>query len=577
MAVYSIVSRTGPGVSSSLAASSTATISLFPSPTSTGVPNCYDRSPFDGTVNGGYLILCDTDLPGYDLAPYDGSDIADCIAACSSYVPTGAGQCVAVEFDTQATYNACKLKSNIGVINRGDNQYAQAAILVNEPYAPTIQFVDQNNPASSTGMSLSTAAMSSMAGSSNLQSSIVQVQSSSVQAGVTSISPAISLTPSILSTPPILPSSSSSSIGIVSSSALQPSTSPLITSSSTSIPVSSTVASSSTSSVTGCLPQPTTTLCPAFSGATVNQGGFCYNIACSATLQGNILTGNSTIAASLSNCHGFCNLLNLALPFACIGVNFLDNFQLGQDNCFLLSSITGLVYTPGTDSGALIYAGYTAHSISGLPTSSSSSSSIASSTPASSSSSAVSSSVSKSSSVISSSSTPSSSSVSSSASSAITSSSSSLAVSRTSSSSSSSSTYVAPTCAASYAPGPTMGSLCTNPSYSGQGLSYDSYGNTENYEVECGTVFTGTALAPVVAFDLPDCIKACQYDNIYTAASCKAVIFNNTAGASPPINNCFPFASLNGLTRGSTVFDGARLLYSGYPCIIDYNTGYTFS
>ena len=577
MAVYSIVSRIGPGVSSALTASSTATISLFPSPTSTGVPNCYDRSPFDGTVNGGYLILCDTELPGYDLAPYDGSDIADCISACSSYVPTGAGQCVAVEYDTQATYNACKLKSNIGVINRGDNQYAQAAILVNEPYAPTILFVDQNNPASSTGMSLSTAAMSSMAGSSNLQSSIVQVQSSSVQAGVTSSSPAISLTPSILSTPPILPSSSSSSIGIVSSSALQPLTSPLITSSSTSIPVPSTIASSSTSSVTGCLPQPTTTLCPAFSGATVNQGGFCYNIACSATLQGNILTGNSTIAASLSNCHGFCNLLNLALPFACIGVNFLDNFQLGQDNCFLLSSITGLVYTPGTDSGALVYAGYTAHSISGLPTSSSSSSSIASSTPASSSSSAVSSSVSKSSSVISSSSTPSSSSVSSSASSAITSSSSSLAVSRTSSSSSSSSTYVAPTCAASYAPGPTMGSLCTNPSYSGQGLSYDSYGNTENYEVECGTVFTGTALAPVVAFDLPDCIKACQYDNIYTAASCKAVIFNNTAGASPPINNCFPFASLNGLTRGSTVFDGARLLYSGYPCIIDYNTGYTFS
>ena len=578
MAVYSIVSRSGLGISSSLGASSTATISLFPSPTSTGVPNCYDRSPFDGTVNGGYLILCDTDLPGYDLAPYDGSDIADCISACSSYVPTGAGQCVAVEFDTQATYNACKLKSNISIINRGDNQFAQAAILVNEPYAPTIQFVDQNNPASSTGMSLSTAAMSSMAGSSNLQSSIVQVQSSSIQVGVTSSSPVISSTPPILSTPSILPSSSSSSNVIVSSSALQPSASPLITSSSTSTPVSSTVASSSsTSSVTGCLPQPTTTLCPAFSGETVNQGGFCYNIACSATLQGNILTGNSTIAASLSNCHGFCNLLNLALPFACIGVNFLDNFQLGQDNCFLLSSITGLVYTPGTDSGALIYAGYTAHSISGLPTSSSSSSSIASSTAASSSSSAVSSSVTKSSSVISSSPIPSSSSASSSASLVITSSSSSLAVSRTSSSSSSSSTYVAPTCAASYAPGPTMGSLCTNPSYSGQGLSYDSYGNTENYEVECGTVFTGTALAPVVAFDLPDCIKACQYDNIYTAASCKAVIFNNTAAASPPINNCFPFASLNGLTRGSTVFDGARLLYSGYPCIIDYNTGYTFS
>lgn len=114
-----------------------------------------------------------------------------------------------------------------------------------------------------------------------------------------------------------------------------------------------------------------------------------------------------------------------------------------------------------------------------------------------------------------------------------------------------------------------MGSLCTNPSYDHQAASYDSYGTTENYEIECGTVFTGTSLAASVAFDLPDCIKACQYDNQYIAASCKAVMFNNTVAARPPINNCFPFASITGLTRGNTVFDGARLLYAGYPCIAD--------
>jgi hypothetical protein len=574
MAVYSVVSRTGSGVSSSssaaVAISSTATISLYPSPTSTGIPNCYDRSPFDGTVNGGYLILCDTDLPGYNLGPFDGSDIADCIQACSSYVPSGAGQCVAVEFDVQADYNACMLKSNIGVINRGDNQFAQAAILVNEPYSPTIQFVDQTNPMSSSATPSGLVASSSIAPSSN-------VQSSSIQVGAVSSSLAAS------SSPPVLPSSSPSSSLGASSSAIQPSSSQSITSSSsTSIIGSSTVSSSSTSSATGCMAQSTSALCPGLIGKFVNQGGSCYDIECSAALTGNVMISNSTTAVSLSACNGFCNLYNLALPFGCVGVNYIEVFTPGQPNCLLLSSITQLVYTPGTDSGSLIYAGYIARAISRGPTPSSSSSSIASSTSASSTaiySSSSSSSTVRSSSVISSSSSSSSSAVSSSSViiTSSSSSSSSLAVSRTSSSSSSSSTYLAPSCAASYAPGPTMGSLCSNPNYSGQGLSYSSYGTTENYEVECGTVFTGTALAPVVAFDLPDCIKACQYDNIYTAASCKAVIFNNTAAASPPINNCFPFASLNGLTRGSTVFDGARLLYSGYPCIIDYNTGYTFS
>ena len=114
-----------------------------------------------------------------------------------------------------------------------------------------------------------------------------------------------------------------------------------------------------------------------------------------------------------------------------------------------------------------------------------------------------------------------------------------------------------------------MGSICTTPNYNGQGLSYSSYGTTENYEIECSTVFTGATLEPQVAFDLPDCIRACQYDNIYNAASCVAVIFNETVQAQPPINNCFPFSAVAGLTRGSTVFNGARLLYRGYPCIVD--------
>src|SRR5579871_6239031 len=91
-------SRTS-SISTSMSYSITATPSY---PTSTGTPNCLDRSPFTGTINAGYLILCDTALPGYDLAQVNGADLADCIAACNSYVPSPFSQqklCVAVEYD----------------------------------------------------------------------------------------------------------------------------------------------------------------------------------------------------------------------------------------------------------------------------------------------------------------------------------------------------------------------------------------------------------------------------------------------------------------------------------------------
>jgi hypothetical protein len=88
-----------PSTSASTTSSITATTSY---PTSTGTPNCLDRSPFTGTVNGGYLILCDTALPGYDLTQAIGGSLADCIAACNSYIASSSPQrqpCVAVEYD----------------------------------------------------------------------------------------------------------------------------------------------------------------------------------------------------------------------------------------------------------------------------------------------------------------------------------------------------------------------------------------------------------------------------------------------------------------------------------------------
>ena len=102
MQVYTIVNRGGgqTSVSSSSNPPTTTMPALFPSPTSTGIPNCFDRSPFDGTVNSGYLILCNTDLSGYDLASVAGNSVSDCINACNSYPPQQSpGQCVAVEYD----------------------------------------------------------------------------------------------------------------------------------------------------------------------------------------------------------------------------------------------------------------------------------------------------------------------------------------------------------------------------------------------------------------------------------------------------------------------------------------------
>ena len=71
----------------------------YPAPTTTGTPNCFDRSPFDGTVNDDFLLLCDTGLPGYELDAVPASDIAECIDACRAYVQTSEVTCVAVEFD----------------------------------------------------------------------------------------------------------------------------------------------------------------------------------------------------------------------------------------------------------------------------------------------------------------------------------------------------------------------------------------------------------------------------------------------------------------------------------------------
>ncbi len=97
-AVASSMANSVPPQSSSVPSPSTSGTD-YPAPTTTGTPNCFDRSPFDGTVNDGYLLLCDTSLPGYELDAVPASDIAECIDTCKAYVQTSEVTCVAVEFD----------------------------------------------------------------------------------------------------------------------------------------------------------------------------------------------------------------------------------------------------------------------------------------------------------------------------------------------------------------------------------------------------------------------------------------------------------------------------------------------
>ena len=110
MSVYVIVLRNPARSStSSVTTATTAGPSGTGYPTTTGEPNCFDASSFDGSVNDNYLILCDTDLPGFDLDAVAAQDLAECIDMCRSTPPGGMGErCVAVEYDLVSAFMAPK-------------------------------------------------------------------------------------------------------------------------------------------------------------------------------------------------------------------------------------------------------------------------------------------------------------------------------------------------------------------------------------------------------------------------------------------------------------------------------------
>ncbi|KIW69441.1 hypothetical protein PV04_05318 [Phialophora macrospora] len=523
--------------SSSEAPSTSESGTAYPAPTTTGTPNCFDRSPFDGSVNDNYLILCDTDLPGYDLDVVPASDIAECIDACRSYVPTSQGQCVAVEFDILESGNSCHLKYGIASVNRGANSFSQAAIVVNEPYAPEIVFSgteSSSTPSSSTAESSATIGppppVSTMSTTPSMTTppsspSTQQNTPSSGSGGVQSSQPAMSST--TVGSPSSGGQQQSSTTSTSGSSAISSRTPTPSTVTATSS--RTTAGLSSTTTARLCAATPTTTnLCPTYNhqGLNVNSDGYCYEVECATALQGTILAGNSSTETSLKNCIGLCTNYNVALPFGCVGVSYLGSSSGLESNCILMSAITGTVANANVQSGRLIYAGYPAINDPVYPLPSSTTDQIAAT------------------STISPSGVPASSGT---------------------TSATVTTSYVPTTCPAA----PTDAStIC--PGNSPVCYQYDYLGNSANYELECSTQFTGSTSQPLLTFDLNDCINQCQYANVLRANSCLGVTFVVNPVGQGSTNNCYPFSSITCGTRGNATFNSARLLYAGYPRITDY-------
>jgi hypothetical protein len=99
-----------------------------------------------------------------------------------------------------------------------------------------------------------------------------------------------------------------------------------------------------------------------------------------------------------------------------------------------------------------------------------------------------------------------------------------------------------------------------------------------SYEIECATSFTGTQLPPGLNINLRDCISYCDYANRLAAMAatppCMGVTFVDINSGQGGSNNCFRYSTLQCATRGNATFMSARLLWSGYPNMTDYNSGF---
>ncbi|KIW28400.1 uncharacterized protein PV07_08067 [Cladophialophora immunda] len=605
-----ITSSSSAPESSSGPVTSSTTLSAYPAPTTTGTPNCFDRSPFDGTVNNDYLILCDTDLPGFDLDVVAASDIAECIDACSSYAPGSQGPCVAVEFDILANTDPCHLKFDIGTVSRGANSFAQAAIVVNKPYSPSIVFSDTGVSSSETSTtesstvtsatSTTTTGISTLSSSSSVpsdsQSTSVDVQStSSIQQDLsttTSIISQSSTSPTIAGTSSQASPSSSTggSSGPNKPSTTQQQSSTITTarsssgSSSSTNPLSSSAGSSSlSSSATSVSVTPISTSQPGSSGpATTSQSiSRSSSSLTSTSLATSSRSGSAstTIPLASTTAASYCSATptttNLCSTYNHQALNVNSDGYCYEVEC--ATGLQGAVLSGNSTTATSLKncVGYCTNYNVALPFGCVGVSYLGSSSGNSPNCLLLSSITGTVSSANIDSArllyagypsindpvfTP----TSTTTQAPVSSPSSSLA---TSSSPTTSTTSNVPTsCAAA----PT-GSASACPGNSPTCYSYNFLGNSANFEIECATAFTGSTAQPLLTFDLTDCINQCQYANALRANSCLGVTFMVTDVSQGSTNNCFPYSTLTCATRGNATFNSARMLYAGYPQMTDYN------
>jgi hypothetical protein len=516
----------------------------------------------------------------------------------------------------------------------------QSAILVNEPDAPNIVFSDPNQapalpattPISTTtpyvasGFTSSANAFASISQPGNTMSTTGQLpyssnsgvtSSRSTEGGVvgtTSHANSASSTPAISDSVPhgIQQQSSAATTtrgvgttGVSSNAGSPPSQSSQVgvgTTKENSNPTSNIVVTSALSATNGitttktassCTATPTTTnLCSTYNhqSLNVNNDGFCYEVECGTGFVGIPLTANSTLDTSLKNCIGECTDYNVALPFGCIGVEYLGAANQNGHNCLLYASISSTNANSGVDSGRLIYAGYPAISDSnfGAPSSSAQSTALRSTTLKQiASSSAIQSSAAVSSSLATTVSKligpPSSSAQATTVAEGTTKSpvlsgnvqTTVIPPSETTTNtptsvvpSTSTIPYVPLTC--STAPiDPSM--ICPGNSPTCYQYSYSNI--PANFEIECATGFTGaTSGQAYLLNNLNDCIvNGCLYYNSFSKTPCIGVTFISGAVTQGGANNCFLYTSITCATRGNATMNSARLLYSGYQQMVDYS------
>ncbi|OAL31048.1 hypothetical protein AYO20_08469 [Fonsecaea nubica] len=612
-----VASSSSSHESSSTPVTSSTTISAYPAPTTTGTPNCFDRSPFDGTVNNDYLILCDTDLPGFDLDAVAASDIAECIDACTSFAPGSQGPCVAVEFDILASTDPCHLKFDIGTVSRGANSFAQAAIVVNKPDAPNIVFSDEGVSSSSTSSSepstvisttsttttaVSTFTSSSSAPSDNPTTSVFIQPTSSTQQDL----------PSTTTTPDVIQSSISSAVAGTSSQAEQtsqtslsfipasssvPNTTPtsqqqsstLSTSSTSNTPGSSFSPSSSvnppssspgssspTSSTISVSVSPPSTSSPATTSLSTSRSSLSPVAPSPTSSASTTVTFVSTTAVSY--CSATPTTTSLCSTYNHQALNVNSDGYCYEVEC--ATALQGSILTGNSTTATSLKncVGFCTNYNVALPFGCVGVSYLGSSSGSGPNClllSGITGTMSNPNidsarllyagypSINDPIFTPTSTTTQAPVSSPSTPSS-SLAASPSTTASTTS--YVPATCSAA----PTeSASAC--PGNSPACYSYNFLGNNANFEIECATAFAGSTGQPLLTFDLTDCINQCQYANALRANSCLGVTFMVTEVSQGSTNNCFPYSTLTCATRGNATFNSARMLYAGYPQMTDYD------